>query len=308
MEWEVARLNVARKLLSLPIPRVVKYDLSGDNVIEKPYMIQTRLPGQNLSQIGEDLNLEQWKCIAKRVTGIVSSIAACTSHTAGDIGVGNPQHSDSSDFLLEKYGVPGCGSQTPNFTKPNTWPAMPQEPLAMMLEQCERWREYQTLTGFCFEKIWNGFVAISTALHKRGFLDGPFALVHGDLYQYNLLAEIQDESTADITGVIDWDFATFAPKFMAYRAPFWLWQNDDIYESGDCYDENLANMTPTTDLERELKRVFEENASDEFKYYAFAKEAILARRMFKILKEGMFSTQAIEECKVVIGEWKELHP
>ena len=141
----------------------------------------------------------------------------------------------------------------------------------------------------------------------RGFLDGPCVLVHGDLKPYNLLAEVRNQTEVDITGVIDWDSAIIAPEFMAYRAPFWLWTPEDM-DSDKEDEECVADVEPVTDEDRMLKQVFLDNASEKYKLYAFAPEAMLARRMFFILRESLRSDWEFEEAKSVIREWIELHP
>ncbi|KAF2636568.1 hypothetical protein P280DRAFT_408757 [Massarina eburnea CBS 473.64] len=301
LEREVAVLKVVAEKLSLPIPQVVKYDISKENALGKPYMVQSRLFGDNLAKIGDTLNMEQWKCVANRITEITAEIAELTSTSAGEIALGNLNHPSDHEVEIEKFGVPHRG------TTSDIGPEHQQNALLFLLEQCERWRKYQNSKGFCWEHIWDGFADISRSLQKRGFLDGAFSLVHGDLKGYNLLVNVKDASTVQVTGVIDWDFASFAPKFMAYRAPFWLWNAEDM-DSYDEDNEENANVSPEGETQKELKRVFENAASDEFKKFAFQPEAMLARRMFEILKKGMFSSGAVEEAEAILEEWKDLFP
>lgn len=110
-----------------------------------------------------------------------------------------------------------------------------------------------------------------------------------------------------VTGVIDWDTAIIAPEFVAYRAPFWLWTPVDM-ASADEDDESVANVELATDEDRILKQVFLDNASDKYKLFAFAPEAMLARRMFSILQKGMPGTWNYDEAKAVVKEWDKLHP
>ena len=73
-------------------------------------------------------------------------------------------------------------------------------------------------------------------------------------------------------------------------------------------EECVADVEPVTDEDRMLKQVFLDNASEKYKLYAFAPEAMLARRMFFILRESLRSDWEFEEAKSVIREWNELHP
>ncbi|KAH7345907.1 hypothetical protein BKA66DRAFT_448010 [Pyrenochaeta sp. MPI-SDFR-AT-0127] len=252
-------------------------------------MIQKRLPGQTLTQLWDHLNRDQKLNVAKLVTNLVCQIATVEAPA----GI--------------KFCVPARGLGGGSFNKPNTWPAQPQSAEEHLLEQCERWRDYQLSQGVCFEEIWDALATISKSLGIRGFLDGPSVLSHGDLKPYNLLAEIRSPTEVEITGVLDWDSAIIAPEFMAYRAPFWLWIPDEM-NSVDEDDESTANFEPQTDEDRQLRDTFMLHASEKYKRLAFAPEALLARRMYTILQKGIFGPWSMMEAEHIIREWAELHP
>jgi hypothetical protein len=296
LQQQVATLKAVGSRLDLPIPEVVSYDLSSDNILEKPYMIQKRLPGKPVYQILQSLNLEQKKCLTRRLTKLVSRIATVQA-APGDISVDNLTSPCDDTVRTNKFPLP----------RKEVIPSTLQTSIDHLLEQCERWREFQTANGYCFENIWNGFVAISKSLEARGFLDGPCILVHGDFREYNLLAQVHSTTQVEITGIMDWDEALFAPIFMAYRAPFWLWTPED--SSSDTFeDEKNALSEPTAIEDQELKRVFLETASDDYKRFALAPEAILARRMYFLLRKGIFGPWNGQEAHAVISEWHDLHP
>lgn len=120
-----------------------------------------------------------------------------------------------------------------------------------------------------------------------------------------MLVELPDDSTLKLTGVLDWDaaYAHFCPKFVAYRAPFWMWIDDDADE----WDETLATADPTDVHGWRLKRLFMQLASDGWKRYAFAPEYVLARRIFERLKVGTKGNGAITEPQSIVGEWQKIH-
>jgi hypothetical protein len=308
MKYDVAILNIVGSHLQLPIPKVVDFDASTNNELESPYMIQKRLPGQNLmlTSMWKNLSMTQKKSIAKQVIDLVAQIALMTG-APGQLSLDNLSQPLGKPISVEKFCVPKQGLENSHWNKPCTWPARPQKPLEHLLEQCERWREYQTSEGACFDEIWDGFAAISKALEKRGFLDGPNVLSHGDLKAYNLLADVRSPTEADITGVLDWDFAIIAPEFMAYRAPFWLWTPEDM-DSTEMDHEHIADISPVTDEDRELKELFQDYAPERYKRFAFAPEAMLARRMYPILKDGIFGPWNMMEAESVIREWDKIHP
>jgi hypothetical protein len=293
---QVAILVAVGARLKIPIPEVIHYNLSSDNVVGKPFMIQKRIPGRAVSQMLESLNLEQRKCITKRITELVSEIASVEA-APGEISDVNLTAPTDGPVCVNKFPVP----------RGDCIPATPQKSIDHLLEQCETWREFQSANGYCFEEIWDGFTAISKALESRGFLNGPCVLVHDDFREYNLLAEVRSHTEVEITGVIDWDEAYFAPQVMTYRSPFWLWISENS-SSDDLEDETNALLEPKTDDDRVLKRVFLENASAEYKKFAFAPEAMLARRMYHLLRKGIFGDWSVMEAEAIISEWDTMHP
>jgi hypothetical protein len=126
------------------------------------------------------------------------------------------------------------------------------------------------------------------------------------LREYNLLAEVCSPTQVDITGIIDWDEAYVAPQFMAYQSPFWLWISENV-SSNDLEDETNALLDPETDDDRVLKGVFLDNASADYKKFAFAPEAMLARRMYHILRKGIFRDWSMMEAEAIISEWDVMH-
>jgi hypothetical protein len=94
---------------------------------------------------------------------------------------------------------------------------------------------------------------------------------------------------------------------MAYRSPFWLWISENSC-SDDLEDETNALLEPETDDDRVVKRVFLENASAEYNKSAFAPEAMLAKRMYHLLRKGIFGDWSMMEAEAIIGEWDAMHP
>jgi hypothetical protein len=79
-------------------------------------------------------------------------------------------------------------------------------------------------------------------------------------------------------------------------------------DSEKANEETMASFEPISEEDQGLKQVFLANASEKYKLYAFAPEAMLDRRMFHILQESLLSDWEYEEAKSVIRKWNELHP
>jgi aminoglycoside phosphotransferase (APT) family kinase protein len=303
LEREVAILKAVYSCVSLPTPQVISYDVSGDNVLKNAYMLQKRLPGDNLmhTELFFSLNNAQRRSIVKSWISVVEKIASIQG-PPGIISLAHLTGSSNGAMQVEKLPVAKFGRKDSPYK-----PGVEQKPIDHLLEVIEQWLAHHTAGGFSFEEIWGAFAIISRSLEKRGFLDGPNVLYHGDLQPYNLLAEVSSEEEVKITGVFDWDSAMIAPEFMAYRAPFWLWTPEDM-DSVEQGEERTANFEPEIADDRELKDLFIALASEKYKRFAFAPEAMLARRMYVLLREGIGGPWQFMEAEKVVKEWNELHP
>jgi aminoglycoside phosphotransferase (APT) family kinase protein len=304
---DVAVLQVVAPRLSVPIPIVVEYDMTSNNVLVDPYVIQTRLRGSSLQTFWDDLNCRQRVSAIKQITKITEKIAAVTASTAGFISVDNLKFPSTSHIENAQFPVPlhklGLDSK---FTKPRWGPAAPQTPLEWITEQCERWCEYEEIVSDTDNRErWWQLVCIARSLERKGWLGETFHLVHNDLFARNLMAVVKDAATVEITGVVDWDFAFFGPKFMALRAPTFAWMEDRL----NCEsNEQHANYQPEGRTNRAVRHAYCDAASHEYVTFAFAPEAILARRMFQVVTKGMLNRVRMDESASIARDWNALYP
>ena len=146
VNFEVAALLAADAYVPLPTPKVVSYDLTSNNAIEKPFMVQKHIPGQNLSMMLEKLNWDQKMCMAKRVAELAPKIATVEG-PAGIISIATLSL-PSGPLQIEKYRVPksaAFGDRPLDLSI--TGPRQVREPIDYLLEYCERWREYHVSRG-----------------------------------------------------------------------------------------------------------------------------------------------------------------
>ena len=83
----------------------------------------------------------------------------------------------------------------------------------------------------------------------------------------NIMADFDKDNPDDleITGILDWDSAIFAPRFVGCAPPMWIW----VWNSEEDEDERYAEDIPPTPEQQELKRIFEETVGFDFLYYAY---------------------------------------
>ena len=142
------------------------------------------------------------------------------------------------------------------------------------------------------------------------FKNQPMVLCHGDLEGRNIMVEMDDEDSSRITGILDWDLATFAPKFMACRPVSWMWNSYhntehpehvcDICNYTDC---NAAKV-PVDPEAQEIKAIFDHTVGKEFAYLACSEHYRLARKLVRNLLSGWKSTEAIDTVEELLKEWE----
>ncbi|KAF2252863.1 hypothetical protein BU26DRAFT_404320, partial [Trematosphaeria pertusa] len=309
MDYHVATLEYARRCVPYPVPSVIAYDMTEGNALGKGYMIQRRLPGQSLEDLWPSLNFLQKKSAVRELINILFSLQGVTNRAAGIASRSNlPLDLDNGIVKLDTFAIPQLGATNPKFQKPNTAPSSQQTTKEFLVSMCNRWKEYEhaIYKNFFQDEIWDGFIRMTEQLDELGFLpdDEPFYLSHLDFQLRNLLAEITNESHITISGILDWDSAAFVPKFVSYRAPFFLWNDEDFSE----HDESAALTIPSDVEKHAFKDVFESMVGPEFLKYAYGQEYILARRMFHVLQSGVSSNWEIDSAKEIIAQFEKLHP
>jgi aminoglycoside phosphotransferase (APT) family kinase protein len=167
-----------------------------------------------------------------------------------------------------------------------------------ILAQYFRWLEYDNDVD-----VWMSFVDITMFLHASGFLSQTFHLVHNDLFARNIMAEIVDLSTVRITGVVNWDMACLAPKFMALVAPLWAWTNGNGH-----LIRNAEALGPVNDKGVVSLSASNSAASKESQMSTFSAKANLAREMYRLLVGGILNKKRKDNAEDIISRWKVLSP
>ncbi|KAI0607237.1 aminoglycoside phosphotransferase [Pyrenophora tritici-repentis] len=301
---DIVTLQVISSHLSIPVPQVIKYDPRTDNAVGRPFALQTRLAGESLQTLWERLNMPQKLSAMEQVTKMTEKIARCTSPVAGYISESN-RDLRSSAIHVDQFNVPtkAEAERRPQFAQPVTRPAPKQTPHEFLIDQCNRWIAYEATFAHDHHSrvLWGKLKKLINALEERKWLGDRFHLAHGDLFPRNILAEITGPSTVKITGIVDWDMASFAPKFVALRAPFWGWMYDEQNEDGaygDSYREPGQLM----------KKAFRAAASKEYTEFGLSVESAVGRKLFTVLRYGLIRYGQRELALQLLQQWHMLHP
>ncbi|CAJ2510062.1 Uu.00g059620.m01.CDS01 [Anthostomella pinea] len=241
------------------IPKVIHFDTTHDNPLDYPYIIITRLAGQDLGQF--------------------TAPSAGLMEAADD----GPNLKSDSPVKLAPFGT------------------MQVSLLGRLDESKVAAEEYSLLTADNFRNEPPGLSAKDVLLlafrrkidqaiedmYDDGLLeDKTICLWHTDLFpRYIMVDTDTDEGTPRIIGVLDWDQAGFAPRFITCRPPDWLWgpgvdvanERDD----GTVHDENsteavlgslvsasedepLAPVEPQSPEAKEIKSAFDLAAGETY--------------------------------------------
>lgn len=284
MAYQVTTLAYVKRCLRIKTPEVITHDPTYENALGQRYMLQTRLSGTPLTQLLPTLNLQQKKSYVHWVLKFMLALHNRESSCAGIISPDNTLV-NLRRHKIDQMPIPRPFTSTHSSDEVYTAPATQQTTREFLLSLCERQREWAKNAGQAVHnKIWDGFVCMINRLHERGFLpdDEGFHFSHGDLRPDNIFAEVVSDTSIRVTGVLDWDLACFAPKFVCTRPPFHLWGEGGV----DDEREEMAMFEPEDDEKAELKCEYERAVGDQFGEWA-ASEVVLARKMYRYLTWGI---------------------
>jgi hypothetical protein len=294
MRRDIAILRGLEGKLNVHIPRIVAWDLETANVLDAPYTLETRLRGRSLHELVRDgcaflpHNVASFKQVVRLVEGLAQITAPYAGNIAEDFGEG-------VDGWLCVGRVPMKLFQFP-FDATSLTHGADRTPLAFVLKLVDLWIKYDTEHWPSQETfaVWSQIKGILRSLERRGFLGDAFHLSHGDLASRNVMAEIVDDATIEITGVVDWNFACFAPKFCAYRPPLDMWSGAEDVAVKEC--------------PKEFIEIFKETASAEYVRYALSGEAKLGRKLWSTLLQGVVEDRRRSWAMGIIWEWNRRYP
>ena len=323
IEREVAILDFVRQKSTVPVPTVVKTDFTCNNALEKPFVLQRRVPGSSLNTMWTNLNHSQQCKIAKELGAIVRSLLCVESKAAGLIQARRQDvmHQDPFDVIpFEVDDQTEDEDADESSLKANPKPIVPyniQNTLEMFQFQFGRWRTIALVAngGETDNEVslWDSMLRAVQEMEALKLFEKKLnCLCHVDLHPGNIMALVKPNGSVDITGILDWDEAVIAPKFMACMPLAWLWDDtvfaEHRYDEDDLdpwpYELDGANATPPMSEKQELKKLFDENAGPEYRELAYDESYRLCRGLFRIAKDGLSDNQSWKAAERILEEWE----
>jgi len=322
LDRDEAILNYVRQKTGIPVATIAATDFSCDDPLEKPYMLQYRIPGSDLNIVWDNLSHLQRCTVAGELGRIIRTLLSLESPVSGlvEAAPANTPTADcfsivpfeldiSEDDLVEKPKRETLGGVTA--------PRNPQNTLDVFKSQLECWRTIALAhsSGEIDNEValWDSMLKAVHEMDDLGlFKADPNCLCHVDLHSGNIMVEIQSDVSIKITAILDWDEAVFAPKFVNCTPPAWLWDDDyvNLVDENDLdpwpYELEGANTTPPTLEKQEIKRIFEEHAGPEYPHLAYDEHSRLSRGLFRVAKDGLNDSSSWKAAERTLREWESL--
>ncbi|KAG9188129.1 hypothetical protein G6011_02052 [Alternaria panax] len=307
MHHQVTTLAYLGYKLGHPIPKVTVFDAGADNALGRAYMLQERLPGRPLSDLWPTLNQAQRLSSILAISNIILDMGKIKNKCPGLISIRNTTYDLKRDVVSnEPIPIPRTGPTTHLKSVSNS-PSEPQSSRNFLLDLCARQRAYAAAAKRpACNDLWGRIIKMIETLYSLALTpdSSPFHLYHGNFQPRNLLASIASESTVEITGIMDWDLALFAPAFLSTSAPFFMWNGGIVNENAD----GAVLLEPDDAEFLEAKRTFESVVGESFLKEAYCPELVLARRLWNILLGGFANGRDIFFAEEIVEEFERLHP
>ena len=332
---DVATLRFVLKYTSIPVPEVVMYDFTKNNPLDSPYLIQSRIPGHSLqTNPGPSYypNLShQQKCIVAKELGRILREIQAVEHSSPGLIEATFDPESGEDYTVRHLEIgagsagidaePDLNTKLP-FFQPRIYGAdrgtsedlsgqsmrFEQSTYYFLLVQFGRLRASELRRDPAMIGWWHYYERLVIMARQMDDLDllgdSKNCLCHLDLNMAprNIMAHVDSDESLTISGILDWDSAIFAPRFVGCVPPMWIWAWSDEEE-----DETLANDTPSTPEQQELKQLFEDAVGPEFLEYAYRREYRLARRLFQFAIDGMRTSEEVTEVESLLAEWAKIY-
>ena len=317
---EIAILQYVRHHTKIPVPHIKAFDLTEDNPLKTPYVIQNRIPGICLTAaIANGMSHKQWCTITKEIAEVILELQTIVNPTPGLIEA-SPKDEGVSEFSVCAFDIRNpreIGWRQRQENSPDheadkatalEWYA--KDTLYFLATQFGRW-EREKLRNCPFDILYfhemRNLSRVALEMNARGiFGDNKNCLAHMDLAARNIMVVVGPNDFIRITGILDWDLAVFAPMFVSCRPPWWLWQ-DETFPEDAMQEETNANDGAAEDPElQEVKSIFDNVMGHEYVRCAYQPEFRLARRLFTIAVHGNWSSESFREIDAIIQDWEAL--
>ena len=311
IEREVAILRYVRHNTALPVADVISFDSATNNPLQSGYVVQSRMPGVSLHTIWDELTQEQRCTVAQEIGKIILALQAVKNPTPGVVEASSVD-GGSQKFIVRPFDIK---SPYDDDWKAKVTPYVPsdgdesvtQNPEVWFGTQFGRWLAHELLENPAQILYWDyqyQFVQVTKQMDSLDILgDGQNCLCHFDFAARNIMVQFLSDGSLKISGIVDWDSAAFAPKFVSCAPPLWLWTERKYYDA----EESEASSTPSTPEQEQIKEAFDDAVGFDWTWFAYRPEYRLARELFYFARHGLQDGEAQKKAARLLKDWAALY-
>ncbi|KAF7954024.1 uncharacterized protein EAE97_001422 [Botrytis byssoidea] len=304
---QVAVLHYLAPLM--PVPAVLAFDSTSDNVIGRPYILQEKLKGVNAESVYYDLPSDEKIQFVKLLADIIKKLNAFKIDRPGQLVAGPSIPSISREPLTIPTDIEVTGYRFSQHNALEVMSSQEKQPLSSLLDTI--FEERKTADEDFMDLQWKSLQKITKEMKTAGLFsntDTDCVVWHWDLAFRNIMVEKQLNGQWALTGILDWDGLLSAPSVMTRAPPVWLWIEENDRSSKWCEGLGNNDIQPARELTMEelvLKSSFEQilQRSDQ-NYMADAYgRGVWIRRLVKFALEGFAQSSHYIMLKVLVLEW-----
>lgn len=323
-DQQVATLNFIQQRTSIQVATIESTDFTCNNAIGKPYVLQRRIPGRDLDSVWDDLSHSQRCLVAKEVGRLIKILLSVESPFAGTIETAtNSSYTSAEQPNIVPFKLTGALEELAEELKPDSAiVAGASRSRGTTLEFFEyyflRWRSFALAQSLgeidCDIELYDDMLKVVREMDDFGLFKPDLnCLCHLDLHPRNIMVEFHSGDSIQVTGILDWDEAVFAPKFVNCQPPGWLWGYDkDTHTENSLlpwpYELEGANNTPLALEQQELKLLFDDQAGPEYSRLAYNESSRLIRGLYRIATLGLTANWYNTAAERIVKQWNVLRP
>ncbi|KDQ62012.1 hypothetical protein JAAARDRAFT_31487 [Jaapia argillacea MUCL 33604] len=230
---EAAVISFLESHSKIPVPSVLKLDLTSDNPLGDPYVIQRMLPGEPLCDVYPSMTFEEKSEIVKEVVKLMGQLCGITFESIGYLNA-KTKKDPSSGLSVGPFHV------LVDDSKPGSSPTPVAIDISSFLDiqvaHILQTANDETYTYPNLDKFASTFR--DKLLPKLQTLSPQITLYHGDFSPQNILVSRSSDGESlswKVSGLLDWDGSCALPAPMAYSYPDFLWNWDSDWNEPDPY-------------------------------------------------------------------------
>jgi hypothetical protein len=259
----------------IPIPEIINFDETDKNCLESPYIVERISPGVPYVDSCGRLDLDQKRQFAKELGNVYRQMTEVTSNHAGYLVF--PSGEWSMQFHVAPFH-PENSSES--FLHRDRASELSIKDLMLSLFEAQTGPGTK-VGGMIDIEI---FRVLISELEEGGWMkEIPTCLARMELGSTDVLVNPQaGPGKPLLSAVLGCKDVFFAPAFMTCFPPSWLW----TLEEHDQPLFQMANLEPTSDEGKKLKKIFDKAAGDVYRDYAYEVPCHILRRLMAFAIKG----------------------